>query len=212
MPSFLSRDVGLQYFPFFYNDFKADTNHLSSEEKWVYMSLLIKMYRSGGYVEDLEKLSVVEGITVNDYNKVIDKMFVPSDDRGYYQPNVIRILESQNKQRKLGSKGGNTTALQKMIDSDKNIDEYNRIFKVYKGVKLNEKTGVIQYCEAKLKDKTGLFNIDNLLQSIKWLDDRFKKDNTSWPMMPTFFNDRDGKYWKSGDANKVQVKKVHYTN
>lgn len=212
MPSYLSRDVGLQYFPFFYNDFKADTNHLSSEEKWIYMSLLIKMYRSGGYVEDLEKLSVVEGITVNDYKKVIEKMFVPYDDKGYYQANVIRILESQNKQQKSGRKGGNTTALQNMIQSDNNIDEYNRIFKAYKGRKLNETTGIEQYCKAKLADKTGLFNIDNLLSHIKLLDERFKRDNISWPMMPTFFNDRDGKYWKSGNANQVQVKKVYYTN
>ena len=202
MSSYLSRDVGLQFFPFFYNDFKADTNHLSNEEKWVYMSLLIKMYRSGGYVEDLDKLSIVEGITVNDYKSVIVKMFVPYDDRGFYQPRVIKILEGMNKQKSAGSKGGNATALKNMIKSDSNIDEYNRIWKAYKGTRLHSERGVEQYCKAKLADKTGLFNVDNLLKSVNWLNDRLKNDNINIPMMATFFNDSDGKYWKSGNANQ----------
>jgi uncharacterized protein YdaU (DUF1376 family) len=202
----------LQYFPFFYNDFKADTNHLTNEEKWIYMSLLIKMYRSGGYVDDLEQLSMTEGIAINDYKNVIVKMFVPSDTKGFYQPRVIRILDGMNKLKQAGHKGGNVTALQNMIKSDDNIDEYKRIWKVYKGTRLHSEKGVEQYCKAKLKDKTGLFNIDNLLNKVKWLNTRFEKDNISIPMMATFFNDSDAKYWKSDDSSNTKPTNSTYAN
>jgi hypothetical protein len=146
------------------------------------------------------------------YQYMIQKYFEVDEQLGYWHQKIIDELNRTGYLKKAGEKGGNANALKNMIQSDNNIDEYKRIFKAYKGRKLNETTGVEQYCKAKLADKTGLFNIDNLLSHVKLLDERFKKDNISWPMMPTFFNDRDGKYWKSGNANQAQVKKVYYTN
>ena len=202
------------HYKHYINEFIADTHIHTSLEKYAYLTIIWEAYRQKGYVNNksLDRLMELNpDIPSETYQYMIQKYFEVDDKLGYWHQKIIDELNRTGYLRKAGEKGGNTTSLQKMIKADSNIDEYNRIFKVYKGVKLNQTTGVIPYCEAKLKDKTGLFNIDNLLSNIKWLDARLQKDNISFPMMATFFNDRDGKYWKSGDANKAQSKNSTYS-
>jgi len=209
------KETKIFHYKHYINEFLADTYIHTSLEKYAYLTIIWEAYRQKGYVnnDSLNRLMELNpDIPSETYQYMIQKYFEADDKLGYWHQKIIDELNRNGYLRQCGKKGGDTTALQNMIKADSNIDEYNRIFKVYKGVKLHQTNGVVPYCEAKLKDKTGLFNIDNLLQSIKWLDERLKKDNISFPMMATFFNDRDGKYWKSGNANKAQVKKVYYTN
>ena len=193
------------HYKHYINEFLADTYIHSSVEKYAYLTIIWEAYRQKGYVNNTSLNRLMElnpDIPSETYQYMIQKYFRPDERLGYYHQKIIDELNRTGYLKKLASKGGNVTALTNMIKSDTNIDEYNRIFKAYRGRKLHEKHGVEQYCEAKLKDKTGLFNIENLLKSINWLNDRFKNDNINIPMMATFFNDRDGKYWKSGNANQ----------
>jgi uncharacterized protein YdaU (DUF1376 family) len=192
------------HYKHYINEFIADTHIHSSLEKYCYLTLIWEAYRQKGYIgnKNLNRLMELNpDIPTETYKYMTQKYFSHDEKLGYYHQKIIDELNRNGYLKKLSSKGGNKTSLANMIKSDSNIDEYNRIWKVYKGTKLHSTRGVEQYCEAKLKDKSGLFNIDNILKSVKWLDERFQKDNINWPMMTTFFNDRDGKYWKSGDSN-----------
>ena len=203
------------HYKHYINEFLADTYIHSSLEKYAYLTIIWEAYRQKGYInnDSLNRLMELNpDIPSETYQYMIQKYFAPDERLGYYHKKIIDELSRTGYLKKSASKGGNATALKNMIKSDSNIDEYNRVWKDYKGTRLHSEKGVEQYCKAKLEDKTGLFNIDNLLSHIKLLDKRFTKDNISWPMMPTFFNDRDGKYWKSGNANQTQVKKIYYTN
>ena len=196
------------HYKHYINEFLADTYIHSSLEKYAYLTIIWEAYRQKGYVnnDSLNRLMELNpDIPSETYQYMIQKYFAPDERLGYYHQKIIDELSRTGYLKKLASKGGNVTSLQNMIKSDSNIDEYNRVWKVYKGTRLHSERGVEQYCKAKLEDKTGLFNVDNLLKSVKWLNDRFKNDNINIPMMATFFNDRDGKYWKSDDNNLKQT-------
>ena len=192
------------HYKHYINEFIADTHIHSTLEKYAYLTIIWEAYRQKGYVSDYNFNRLMElnpDIPKETYQYMVQKYFTLDEQLGYYHQKIIDELARTGYLKTSGKKGGNTTALQNMIKSEGNIDEYNRIWKAYKGTKLHSERGVEQYCKAKLKDKTGLFNINNLLAHVKFLDERFKKDNTNWPMMATFFNDSDSKYWKSGDSN-----------
>jgi uncharacterized protein YdaU (DUF1376 family) len=193
------------HYKHYINEFIADTYIHSSLEKYAYLTIIWEAYRQKGYVNNksLDRLMELNpDIPTEIYKRMIQKYFTPDEQLGYYHQKIIDELNKTGYLKKAGEKGGNATALKNMIKSDSNIDEYNRIWKAYKGTRLHSERGVEQYCKAKLADKTGLFNVDNLLKSVNWLNDRLKNDNINIPMMATFFNDSDGKYWKSGNANQ----------
>ena len=203
------------FYKHYINEFLADTYIHSTLEKYAYLTIIWEAYRQKGYVnnDNLNRLMELNpDIPRETYKLMIQKYFEVDEKLGYHHQKILDELDRSGYLKQCGKKGGNTTSLQNMIKSDSNIDEYNRIFKAYKGRKLHEVNGIEQYCEAKLKDKTGLFNIDNLLKSVNWLNDRFKNDNINIPMMATFFNDRDGKYWKSGNANQATKENDIYNN
>ena len=193
------------HYKHYINEFLADTYIHTSLEKYAYLTIIWESYRQKGYVDNKSLNRLMElnpDIPSETYQYMLQRYFTPDERLGYYHQKIIDELNRTGYLKKSASKGGNVTALKNMIKSDSNIDEYNRIWKEYKGTRLHSENGVEQYCEAKLKDKTGLFNIDNLLSKIKWLNNRFEKDNINIPMMATFFNDRDAKYWKSGQEEQ----------
>ena len=203
------------FYKHYINEFLADTYIHSTLEKYAYLTIIWEAYRQKGYVnnDNLNRLMELNpDIPRETYKLMIQKYFEVDEKLGYHHQKILDELDRSGYLKQCGKKGGNTTSLQNMIKSDSNIDEYKRIHKAYKGRKLHEVNGIEPYCQAKLKDKTGLFNVDNLLKSVKWLDERFKKDNTPWPMMATFFNDRDGKYWKAGNANQATKENDIYNN
>jgi hypothetical protein len=190
------------HYKHYINEFLADTYIHSSLEKYAYLTIIWEAYRQKGYVDNKSFKRLTElnpDIPIETYQYMLQKYFTIDERLGYFHQKIIDDLNRTGYLNKLASKGGNVTALQNMIKSDTNIDEYNRIWKAYKGTRLHSERGIENYCKAKLQDKTGLFNIDNLLKSIKWLNNRLEQNNISVPMMATFFNDRDGKYWKSDD-------------
>jgi uncharacterized protein YdaU (DUF1376 family) len=204
----LRDETKIFFYKHYINEFLADTYIHTSLEKYAYLTIIWDAYRQKGYVDNKSFNRLIElnpDIPSETYNYMLQKYFTHDEQLGYYHQKIIDELNTNGYLKKSASKGGKTTALQNMIKSDTNIDEYNRIWKAYKGTRLHSIKGIEQYCKAKLNDKTGLFNITNLLKSVKWLNGRFEKQNINIPMMATFFNDRDGKYWKSGDANFQQT-------
>ena len=202
------------HYKHYINEFLADTYIHSSLEKYAYLTIIWEAYRKKGYVDNKSLNRLMElnpDIPSETYQHMIQKYFTPDEQLGYYHQKIIDELNKTGYLKKAGEKGGNATALKNMIKSDANIDEYNRIWKAYKGTRLHSERGVEQYCKAKLSDKTGLFNIDNLLSKVEWLNNRFEKDNINIPMMATFFNDRDSKYWKSGQE-KQKVDRISVAN
>tara|TARA_B110000858_G_C17665979_1_gene409574 strand:+ start:298 stop:915 length:618 start_codon:yes stop_codon:yes gene_type:complete len=180
------REVGAVFFPFFYNDFKADTNHLTNEEKWIYMSLLIRMYREGGFVKDLDRLSLTESISVNDYLKVIDKMEVQySDDKGYHQKRTTQVLMDLRLHQEKSSKGGVKSSEVRRANSDKSQDDFKRFWSNYPR---NEKKVLAEKSWMKQNP-----DIDVVLKSLSLfkVSDEWKKDNGKYiPHPSTWLNQR----------------------
>ena len=194
------REVGAVFFPFFYNDFKADTNHLTNEEKWIYMSLLIRMYREGGFVKDLNRLSLTENISIQDYLTVIDKMEVQHDEeKGYHQKRTTQVLMDLKLHQEVSSKGGTKSSEVRRAKSDKSQDDFKRFWNVYpKKVKkpVAEKSWMKQNPD-----------IDKVLKSLSLLknSDEWTKDDGKYiPHPSTWLNQRR---WE----DEVECKKVNST-
>ena len=180
------REVGAVFFPFFYNDFKADTNHLTNEEKWIYMSLLIRMYREGGFVKDLNRLSLTENISKQDYLTVIDKMEVQYDEeKGYHQKRTTQVLMDLRLHQEKSSKGGVKSSEVRRAKSDKSQDDFKRFWSNYPR---NEKKVLDEKSWMKQNP-----DIDVVLKSLSLfkVSDEWKKDNGKYiPHPSTWLNQR----------------------
>ena len=180
------REVGAVFFPFFYNDFKADTNHLTNEEKWIYMSLLIRMYREGGFVKDLNRLSLTENISKQDYLTVIDKMEVQyNEEKGYHQKRTTQVLMDLRLHQEKSSKGGVKSSEVRRAKSDKSQDDFKRFWSNYPR---NEKKVLAEKSWMKQNP-----DIDVVLKSLSLfkVSDEWKKDNGKYiPHPSTWLNQR----------------------
>ena len=124
--------------PFYYNhvinEFIVDTLHLDVLEKYAYLTLIWEAHRQRGTLtnESLGKVyKANKDIPIETYRSVLFEFFDVDGDENYSNTRVTSDLQNTNQHKETSSKGGKTTSLQKMISSDKRIDEYNQIHDAY---------------------------------------------------------------------------------
>ena len=98
--------------------------------------------------------------------------------------------------KEVSSKGGKSSSLQKMIASDKRIDEYNQIHDAYPPKRrVARKEGLALYCKKLQDDERMTFK--RIMEVVKGFDCQPQ----FYPMLDTLLRDTQGKYWK---AEKVE--------
>jgi len=188
------------YYNHFIAPFIADTVHLNVDSKYAYLTLIWESHEKQGAISEKHLTSLMmrnKEISKETYSKVLEEFWEETED-GYTNSRIILDIQAINKHKNKSSEGGKSSALQTMINSDKNINEYAQIFKLYKGKKLHKTNGVENYCKAKLKSKE--FTFENVLLAVKSLN-KTVSDLKYYPMMSTFFNDKDDKYWKADNSD-----------
>ncbi len=194
------------------NDFIADTTHLDTFHRYAYLTLIWLSHRKQGAItyEDVEKVKKQSpDINLSVYNDVIEEFFKRDvNNNTLYNDRVMLDLKHTKQHKELSSKGGKTTSVQKMINSDKRIDEYNQIHKATPtSRRIGKDEGLEKYCKLLVAhpDKFTFKRIMSIL-------DGFKKDGRpedAYPQISTLFNDREAKYWKKEQELSEDEKRLH---
>ena len=185
--------------PFYYNhvinEFIVDTLHLDVIERYAYLTLIWEAHRQRGTLtnESLDKLyKVNKDIPVETYRSVLFEFFDVDENENYSNKRVTSDLQNTNQHKEISSKGGKKSSLQKMIDSDRRIDEYNQIHDSYPPKRrVARKEGLALYCKQLQDDKRCTF--ERVLEVAK----SFKCEPQYYPMLDTLLRDTQGKYWKA---------------
>ena len=185
--------------PFYYNhvinEFIVDTLHLDIIERYAYLTLIWEAHRQRGTLtnESLDKLyKVNKDIPIETYRSVLFEFFDVDEKENYSNKRVTSDLQNTNQHKEISSKGGKTYSLQKMINSDQRIDEYNQIHDAYPSKRrVARKEGLALYCKQLQNDKRCTF--ERVLEVAK----SFKCEPQYYPMLDTLLRDTQGKYWKA---------------
>ena len=189
--------------PFYYNhvinEFIVDTLHLDVLEKYAYLTLIWEAHRQRGTLtnESLGKVyKANKDIPIETYRSVLFEFFDVDGDENYSNTRVTSDLQNTNQHKETSSKGGKTTSLQKMISSDKRIDEYNQIHDGYPPKRrVARKEGLALYCKKLQDDERMTFK--RIMEVVKGFDCQPQ----FYQMLDTLLRDTQGKYWK---AEKVE--------
>jgi len=184
--------------PFYYNhvinEFIVDTLHLDIIERYAYLTLIWEAHRQRGTLtnESLEKLyKVNKDIPIETYRGVLFEFFDVDEKENYSNKRVTSDLQATNQHKEISSKGGKTSSLQKMINSDERIDEYNQIHDAYPPKRrVARKEGLALYCKQLQNEKR--FTFRRLMRLIKGFDCQPQ----FYPQLDTLLRDTQGKYWK----------------
>jgi uncharacterized protein YdaU (DUF1376 family) len=184
--------------PFYYNhvinEFIVDTLHLDVLEKYAYLTLIWEAHRQRGTLtnESLEKLyKVNKDIPTETYRSVLFEFFDVDESENYSNKRVTSDLQNTNQHKEISSKGGKTSSLHKMINSDQRIDEYNQIHDAYPSKRrVARKEGLALYCKQLRDDKRMTFK--RVMQVVKGFDCQPQ----FYPQLDTLLRDTQGKYWK----------------
>ena len=196
-----NNDTKVFYYNHFITPFIADTVHLDIVSEYAYLTLIWEAHEKRGMITNKDLLSLMrrnKDIPTEVYESVLNEFWMLDNEDCYINEKVTADMTATKQHRASAVKGGQSASLKAMTKTDKHIDNYRQIWKAYKGRRLHQQHGIEEYCKAKMKDTTGLFTFDNIMAALKNLKDT---DTKYWPMMATFFNDKDGKYWKADNSN-----------
>ena len=194
--------------PFYYNhvinEFIVDTLHLDVLEKYAYLTLIWEAHRQRGTLtnESLDKLyKVNKDIPIETYRSVLFEFFDVDENENYSNKRVTSDLQNTNQHKEISSKGGKTSSLQKMIDSDQRIDEYNQIHDAYPSKRrVARKEGLALYCKQLQNDER--FTFKRFMEVVKGFDCQPQ----FYPQLDTLLRDTQGKYWKVEKEETSQEK------
>jgi len=182
------------YYTHFIESFIADTVHLSALEKYAFLTMIWEAHRKRGVVsskslESLQRRN--KDIPIEVYNSVIFEFWDVDDEGNHTNSKITSDMNVTKLHRDKSSKGGKTTSLQKMIDSDQRIDEYNQIHDSYPTKRrVARKEGLALYCKQLQDDKRMTFK--RIMEVVKGFDCQPQ----FYPMLDTLLRDTQGKYWK----------------
>tara|TARA_B100000767_G_scaffold9430_2_gene9234 strand:+ start:67 stop:798 length:732 start_codon:yes stop_codon:yes gene_type:complete len=203
---------------FFYqhniNDFIADTTHLDSLHKYAYLTLIWLSHRKQGAItyEDVYKvIKQSPDISLSIYNDVVDEFFKRDlNNDTLYNDRVMLDLKHTKQHKESSSKGGTTSGIKKMIETDKYKDEYEQIHKLTPSSRrIGKEAGLEKYCKL-LQAYPETFTFKRIMS----LYDGFKKEDRpdeAYPQISTLFNDRDAKYWKK-EVEQTSEDKLEYVS
>ena len=190
------------YYTHFIDEYNASTVHLSAQESFAYLTLIWEAHSKRGHisVESLEGLYrrnkhkfQSEVVMKSVYKGLLDE-FWDFDDTYYTNKKVTSDMQVTKLHKEKSSKGGKTTSLDKMVNSDKRLDELRQLNKMMpsKGNKrVSETEGLVKYCKKLQEDKR--FTFARIKQIIKSFDGR---GDSYYPALSVIFNDTDGRFWK----------------
>ena len=199
--------------PFYYNhvinDFIVDTLHIDVEHKYAYLTLIWEAHRSRGILKP-QTLDMVfkrnKDIHIDTYWDVLNEFWNEDEDGSYSNDRVTTDLHKTLQHKESSSKGGKTSSLDKMIDSDQRQDEYNQIHDAYPSKKrVAKKEGLALYCKQLQSDKR--FTFKRVLEVVKGLN----REPQYYPLLATLLRDTEGKYWKV-EQEKPKVDRVVIAN
>lgn len=197
--------------PFYYNhvinDFIVDTLHLDVEHKYAYLTLIWEAHRSRGILKPktLDMLFARnKDINIDTYWDVLNEFWNEDKDGNYFNDRVNSDLQNTNQHKEKSSQGGKTSSLQKMINSDQRIDEYNQIHDSYPPKRrVARKEGLALYCKQLQYDKRMTFK--RIMEVVKGFDCQPQY----YPMLDTLLRDTQGKYWKVEKELSEDEKRLH---
>ena len=187
------------YYTHFIESFIADTVHLSALEKYAYLTMIWEAHRKRGVVshkslESLQRRN--KDIPKEVYKSVIFEFWDVDDEGNYTNSKITSDMNVTKLHKEVSSKGGKSSSLQKMIASDKRIDEYNQIHDAYPPKRrVARKEGLALYCKKLQDDERMTFK--RIMEVVKGFDCQPQY----YPMLDTLLRDTQGKYWK---AEKVE--------
>jgi uncharacterized protein YdaU (DUF1376 family) len=194
------------------NDFIADTMHLDTLHKYAYLTLIWLSHRKQGAItyEDVEKVKKQSSdISLSVYNDVVEEFFKRDvNNDTLYNDRVMLDLKHTKQHKESSSKGGVTRSIQKMITSDKIIDEYEQIHKATPtSRRIGKDEGLEKYCKLLVAhpEKFTFKRIMSLLDGFK----KEERADEAYPQISTLFNDRDAKYWKKDIEQTSEDKLEH---
>ena len=183
------------YYPHYIESFIADTVHLSVFEKYAYLTLIWEAHRKRGILDNKTLVSLMKRnneIPKEVYDNILSEFWELDVDDNYTNAKVTADLNSKDMHKKISSKGGKATGLQKMIESEQRQDEYNSIHDAYPSKRrVARKEGLALYCKQLQNDERMTFK--KVMQSIKSLN----REPQFYPMLDTLLRDTQGKYWKA---------------
>jgi len=183
------------YYTHFIESFIADTVHLSALEKYAYLTMIWEAHRKRGVIshrslESLQRRN--KDVPKEVYKSVIFEFWDVDEDNNYTNSKITSDMNVTKLHKETSSKGGKKSSLQKMIDSDRRIDEYNQIHDSYPPKRrVARKEGLALYCKQLQDDKRCTF--ERVLEVAK----SFKCEPQYYPMLDTLLRDTQGKYWKA---------------
>ena len=182
------------YYTHFIESFIADTYHLTALEKYAYLTMIWEAHRKRGVVshkslESLQRRN--KDIPKEVYKSVIFEFWDVDEDKNYTNGKVTSDMNVTKLHKEVSSKGGKSSSLQKMIASDKRIDEYNQIHDAYPPKRrVARKEGLALYCKKLQDDERMTFK--RIMEVVKGFDCQPQY----YPMLDTLLRDTQGKYWK----------------
>ena len=183
------------YYQHYIESFITDTVHLSVFEKYAYLTLILEAHRKRGLLSDKSLESLMKRnkeIPKEVYDNILSEFWELDVDDNYFNAKVMADLESKNLHKKISSKGGKATGLQKMIESEQRQDEYNSIHDAYPTKRrVARKEGLALYCKQLQNDERMTFK--KVMQVVKGFDCQPQ----FYPMLDTLLRDTQGKYWKA---------------
>ena len=183
------------YYSHYIESFIADTVHLNVFEKYAYLTLIWEAHRKRGLLDNKSLESLMKRnkeISKETYDNILSEFWELDADDNYFNAKVTADLESTNLHKKISSKGGKATGLQKMIESEQRQDEYNTIHDAYPSKRrVARKEGLALYCKQLQSDERMTFK--KVMQVVKGFDCQPQ----FYPMLDTLLRDTQGKYWKA---------------
>ena len=163
-------------------------------DRYAFLTLIWEAHRQRGILtnESLGKVyKANKEIPIETYRSVLFEFFDVDEDESYTNKRVTADLENTNQHKEISSKGGKTSSLQKMINSDKRIDEYNQIHDAYPSKRrVARREGLALYCKQLQDDKRMTFK--RIMEVVKGFDCQPQY----YPQLDTLLRDTQGKYWK----------------
>jgi len=187
--------------PFYYNhvidSFIVDTMHLDIPHKYAYLTLIWEAHKQRGNLtqKSLEAIYVRnKDIPLSTYTNILNEFWDKEDD-SYTNSRVTVDLQQTKQHRDSSSKGGNSNSLQKMVSSDKRIDEFRQLNKMMPpkhNKRLSEAEGLELYCKQLLAnpDKFTFNRLKEIILSFKDNDPQY------YPALGVIFRDTQGRFWK----------------
>ena len=195
------------YYTHFIESFIADTYHLGALEKYAYLTMIWEAHRKRGVVSNKSLESLYKknkDIPKEVYSSVIFEFWDVDDEGNCTNSKVTSDMNVTKLHRDKSSKGGKTSSLQKMMESDQRIDEYNQIHDAYPSKRrVARQEGLSLYCKQLQDDKRMTFK--RIMEVVKGFDCQPQY----YPMLDTLLRDTQGKYWKAEKEETSQEKAMN---